>query len=178
MSTENDKSLDFSPISSLAENRLFSAPVDDLTDEEAAGAAAVLKFMDDLVKSRHSQIRDRLLERVEDIGEEYKDGSYVADVNGIEVRKTKNQGKLPDEKVVKNLLNENGLSLTEAFDEVKKWEMNPSKVDHLVDGGKIPKKEVEKSKKVTYSLKVNPSGSLKGFIDATKRMLKKESEKK
>ena len=89
-------------------------------------------------------------------------------MDGTRIIKEKRVNKLPDAVLVEQLLEERGLNINECFDEETRWVMNPSKIDHAVKGGKLPKDPLEASKKVTWALKIKPAGPIKEIIDRVK----------
>lgn len=155
----------------LTSQWLLSASVEEMSDDEAAAAWSFLDLMEAISKDRKTQIRAKLLDRIEEVGDENEKGSFVANMEGAEVIKEKRQAKLPDPNLVEELLKEREMNISEAFDQETKWVMSPSKIDFLVQGGKLPGDQLEASKKVTWALKVKPNPQVKGFIAETKKAL-------
>jgi hypothetical protein len=85
-------------------------------------------------------------------------------VNGTKLGKRKNVGTKPDEEGLKQLLRSKGISLTEGFDEVTVYSYNPSKVDFLVESGKLTRSEVDALRKVTYTIECEASDELAKYV--------------
>jgi len=165
----DDSKLQIAAFNKIAKHWLLSAPVDEMSDEEATGAWLFLDLMESLSKGRKEELRQRMFERLEEIGSPDENGTITAKIDGTTVVKEKRTAKLPDPKVVEKLLMDAEMNISEAFDTKTSWEMNSSKVDFLVQGGKLSKEALDKSKKVSYALKIRPSGSMKSFLSEAKK---------
>lgn len=172
MSNENQ----ITNLAKLTAGRLFSANPNEFTDEEAAGAWALIDLLASVSKDRKEVLRANLLERAEKEGAPNEKGSYIATFGELKVIKEKRVAKLPDEKVVEAELKAAGIDYEEAFTSKTTWAMDPSKVEFLAKAGKLPVDKLEDSKKVTWALKVRPSGPIKDYIDETKKSLKAQTK--
>jgi hypothetical protein len=152
-------------------DKVFTAPIESFTDEQAAGAWAVIDLMEKVIEERKKNLRESLLRRAHETGSKNANGSFEAPMGAVTVIAEKRQAKLPDEKVVEACLKEAGLEYEDAFTGQMVWTMDPSKVDFLVKGGKLPAEKIEDSKKATWALKVKPDKALKGQLDTVKKRL-------
>lgn len=151
--------------------KVFTDPIDSFTDEQAATAWAMIDLLEKVVEGRKKDLRESLLARAEKAGTKKENGSFEAAMGAVTVINERRQAKLPDEDVVKACLKEAGLEYEDAFTAQMVWTMDPSKVDFLVQGGKLPAEKIEASKKVTLALKVKPDKSIKAQLDNVKKRL-------
>lgn len=160
----------------LSRQWLLSTPVSEMTDEEAVGAWLQLDMIAAIAKGRKEELKARYMGVLEKTGEENDRGSFSMDVDGSTIVRERRQASLPDPELVKKLLTDRGLDISEAFDEQRSWELSPSKLKFLVECGKLPAQEIEDSRKVTWAFKVKPGAALKSVVDKTKKaLLKKKS---
>jgi hypothetical protein len=151
--------------------RMFTDDVSSFSDEQAANSWTMIDLLEKIIKTRKESLRATLLERAEKSGTKKENGSFEATMGNINVINERRQEKLPDENVVKQLLKEANLEFTDAFNEDISWVMNPSKVEFLVQCGKLPADKIEASKKVTSALKMKPNEELKKQLDTVKKQL-------
>lgn len=172
--SEDPKNNQLAVLSDLNIERVFVDPIDSFTDEQAASAWAMIDLMEKVVEERKKNLRLSLLARAEKSGAKKETGSFEAQMGGVLVLNERRQGKLPDEDVVKACIKEANLEFEDAFSAQMVWTMDPSKVDFLVQGGKLPADKIEASKKVTFALKVKPNKVLKEHLDSVKKRLTSE----
>jgi len=157
---------------------IFNAPIEKLSTQQITGAWLLVDMMSDVTKDRKEALRAALLEEAEKRGVTTEKGHYVLEVDGSEVIREKREGKTPDEKGVKALLEKYHLARTECFDEVVHVELNLSKLESLVETGKLPKSEVDALKKTTWALKVKPDDETEKDLDNIRAGLGKEKPAK
>lgn len=151
--------------------RMFTDPVDAFTDEQAASAWAMIDVMEKVVEARKKELREALLHRAKQTGTLKENGSYEVTMGKISVTSERRVDKLPNEEVVKACLKEAGLEYEDAFTAQMVWTMDPSKVEFLVQGGKLPEDKISASKKETFALKVKPDKEIKQQLDNVKKRL-------
>lgn len=151
--------------------KVLTAPIDTLTDEQAASAWAMVDLMEKVIEERKKNLREHLLVRANETGKKKENGSFEVEMGPVTVINERRQAKLPDEEVVKAALKEAGLEYEDAFTAQMVWTMDGSKVDFLVQGGKLPAEKIEASKKVTFALKVKPDKALKSQLEGVKKRL-------
>lgn len=152
-------------LAGLTSGDLMNKSIPEMTTDQVASTWVGLTKATELMTSRLEGLRVALFERAIAEGTATEKGHYILTIEGTEFIREKSQRKLPDEKILKVLLAEAKLGVLEAFDEVTKLQMNPTKVDHLVETGRIPEDEVNEAKKVSYRLKFKPSRELKDQLE-------------
>jgi len=141
------------------------------SDAEEANVASVvqswvlLKHTKERIEERMKGLRNVLLGRAEEFGKETEKGGSKLSVEGSLVLRERRQAALPDEKKMRAILDEHGVKPDQAFTKVSKVVLDASKVQGLVDLGKIPEKKVDDAKKVTWALRVKESHELAESLD-------------
>ena len=169
--SEDPKTNQLAVLDDLNIERVFTAPIDTLNDEQAAGAWAMIDLLEKVIVERKKNLREHLLVRANETGKKNENGSFEVAMGPVTVINERRQAKLPDEEIVKAALKEAGLEYEDAFTAQMVWTMDGSKVDFLVQGGKLPADKIEASKKVTFALKVKPDKALKSQLDGVKKRL-------
>jgi len=144
----------------MAMSILFAPPSADVPKEQGVVAWNALATMGEIFAAQLALWREYLLALAEKEGVTTDMGGQSLDVEGTRVVRERRKMKLPDEQGVKELLARNSLPISECFDEVKTLVLNPSKLDYLIQAGRISADQVEAMKKVTWALKVKPSETL------------------
>ena len=152
-------------LAGLASGDLMNKPISDMTTDQVAGTWIGLTKAVELMSARLEDLRMALFERAAESGVTTEKGHSILEIEGTEFTKERSQKKLPDEKILKELLKAAKLGVLEAFDEVTVLKMNPTKVDHLVETGRLPEDKIEEAKKVSYRLKFKPSRALQDQLD-------------
>ena len=133
---------------------LFRVDPAEVETGTAIAAWAMLDTIAEMVEARKAQYRLELLARTEKEGVPTAKGGQHMRVDDNEVIREKRQEKLPAETDFRLMLATKGIPFTEAFDEVKTLKMNPSKVDFLIETGRLSQVEVDELRKVSWALKV------------------------
>ena len=137
----------------------------------AVAAWAMLDTMIEVMEMRKAKYRVELLTRSERDGVPTDKGGNRLWIDDSEVIREKRQDKLPNENDFRILLATKGIAFTEAFDEVKSLQLNPSKVDYLIQTGRISQDEVDELRKTAYALKVKRSELLEKVLDDYKNVM-------
>ena len=116
------------------------------------------------MKTRLEELREPLMAVTEASGEATETGNREHDVDGSRVVVEHRKSKMPDSDKVTKLLQEKNIPLMEAFDEVKSLQLNPSKLDFLVQTGKLTKEQLSALCGETLALRVYPSKFLKEAV--------------
>lgn len=132
----------------------------------AVTAWKILDFVEKAIEPRKEKIRLALLGWAEKLGEATEKGGSKLSVAGNVVLREKRVGAQPEEGPLKKMLEEKGLRMSEVFDEVKKVVLNPSKLQSLIETGKLDKAAVEKLHKVSWALRVYPSDELEELLES------------
>lgn len=122
--------------------------------------------LEGLPKERLGELRAYLLKHAESFGEDNGKGGQRLSVEGSTVTREKRTAKTLDTDTVLNLAADHGLQPTDVCDEVttKSLVVNPSKLDFLVQTGKLDKAAVEGLYTVSWALKVVGSEELTGAL--------------
>ena len=136
-----------------------------LNDEELATAWTMIERVEKACAARKKELRAALLTRIGKNGSPDKKGHVQYSADGIRLVRQKRVSKLPDEKRFKALLSAKRVSHKSVFDPVVEHKLNPSKMQHLIDTGRIKQEEVDRLQKVTYALTVKPSETITALLD-------------
>jgi len=149
---------------------LFAKDVDSMSREQSVGAWTVLDLLEKVSKDRKELNRLNLLE-ISKEGEPNEDGSRSVEIDGTTIVAEARTPEFPDEKLLKAILKSKGLPLDSCFDQVTAYQLNPHKLDFLVDQGKVTKEEVDSCRKTTYALKVKPNKETKAKLNDFKNKI-------
>lgn len=173
MSSKNTDLTKFdSEVRPLVRGDILHTPPDRLNVEEAVKAFALVKHIGEKVEDRRKELRAHLLvegsilEHAEKVG---KGGSTKTMVEGNKVTRKRTEKKLANVKGLKALLKEKGISEDAAFtsttETFTKTVVDPSKVEALVQTGRLTAKEVEGCHVIQWTLQVNPSAAIKDILE-------------
>jgi hypothetical protein len=156
----------------LTGGELLHAPADQFSPAEAVAAYAIVKHIEDSVKSRRSELRTRVLEdkAVISNGKETASGGTTTNVRGNKVQRRKSTKKFADENRIRAVLAQKGLDESAGFDSKKvtvtQQVVNPSKLINLFETGVITKEEMESFHKESWTLIVQPSEQISSLLEA------------
>ncbi len=161
-----------SGLAGLTSGDLMNKQISEMTTDQVASTWVGLTKATEMMTARLEGLRVALFERATAEGRETSNGHHILEIEGTEFIRERAQRKLPDEKTLKVLLEEAKLGVLEAFDEVTKLQMNPTKVDHLVETGRLPEDQVDEARKISYRLKFKPSPELQLQLDEISSRIK------
>lgn len=150
----------------LSSGEVLHAPVDKMTVGERMFSHPIVKWMIAKLTEREKELNARLKEDVKQVGIENDKGHKRFEHEGFVATVEKRLGKAPDEDGVKELLVKAGIDPDSVYDEVKVKQFNPSKLDQLVQVGKIKQADVDALKKTTYALFTELSPAAQKQLDA------------
>jgi len=153
-------------VTPIASGMLMRGAIDKLSLVEQVQAHCVLKKVASAVEARLKEIREPLMAVAEASGETTETGNKEHDVDGSRVVVEHRKSKMPDSDKVTKLLQEKNIPLMEAFDEVKSLQLNPSKLDFLVQTGKLTKEQLAVLCGEELALRVYPSKFLKDAVSS------------
>lgn len=153
-----------SEVTPIASGKLMHESTSNLSLVEQVQIHCILKKVATAVESRLKEVRDPLMSVAESTGSSTENGHKELDVDGSRVVCEHRKSKLPSDEGVRQLLKEANIPLLEAFDEVKTLQLNASKLDFLVQTGKLTKEQLEKHIGETQALQVYPSKFLKDAV--------------
>lgn len=161
-------------VTPIASGKLMHESTEKLSLIEQVQVHCILKKVESAVKGRLAEIHDPLKSVAEATGSSTEGGHKELDVDGSRVVVEHRKSKLPSDEGVRKLLKEANLPLTDAFDEVKTLQLNASKLDYLVQTGKLKKEQLDEYIGETLALKVVPSKFLKEAVGSIGFTSKKE----
>lgn len=145
---------------------LFRQDPADVEPPVALAAWSVLDTLEDVIKQRKEAYRLAMLSHAEKNGDPTPKGGNQIQIDGSKVVREKRQNKMPEDNAdFRLMLAVRNIGLPELFDEVKVLQMNASKLDYLIDSGRLSQAEVDKFKKVAYALKVDQSEIIEEVLE-------------
>ena len=155
----------------LAQGRIMCEKPEKLSLVEQIQAHCILKGIAEATTLRLNELRETLMSVAKAKGEvtgEEGTRKYLVEGNSVCVE-FRGGGECVNEEKMRTLLKAKNIEVTEVFDEhtIKAVVFNPSKLDYLVQIGKISTEELKTIKdevKPTEALKVLPSAALKKAI--------------
>lgn len=152
-------------VESLLTGDIMTADAETANIESVVQAWVVLKYTFDKIDSRLKGLRDVLLARAEEFGRPTDKGGSKLLVNGTTVLRQRRLAALPDEKGLRGLLEKHGIKPDQAFSKVTKVVLDASKVQALVDLGKVPEADVAALRKASWALFVQANEELLETLD-------------
>ena len=122
---------------------------------------AMINTLEKALEKRKEQMRELLLAQAKALGDEGEKGSFTLRVGNETVVAEFRQNKDLDTEALRALMSTHNVPVLDVFDEVKSLVLNPSKLEYVIDIGKLDKKQVEGLRKASFALKVQPGEELK-----------------
>jgi len=144
-------------IKSLFKSVLFAAKPEDLSIVQMAFIYKAVDAVEKAAQARKKALKPSLLAHAQAKGEKTEKGHFQAMVDGHKVMDEVRQGTQPADEPFRELLEDNKIKVTDAYDEVKTLVYNPSKVAHLVATGKLKSGDVGELCSISHALKVTLS---------------------
>jgi hypothetical protein len=127
---------------------------------------AAINHLEKVIGKRKEVLKPHLISQAETHGTPTEKGHRVLEVGQEKVIRERKLSSEPDEDKLKALLETKGISILEAFDEVKAVVLNASKLQYLVQIGKLKAEEVEALRDESFALKVEAGPELKELLIA------------
>ncbi len=127
-------------------------------------AYAAINHLEKVIEKRKKALNPHLMSQADTHGEPTEKGHKVLAVGQEKIVKERKLTAAPDDDKLKVLLDTKGIALLEAFDEVKSVVLNPSKLQYLVQIGKLKAEEVEALHNESFALKVEAGPMLKELL--------------
>jgi hypothetical protein len=127
----------------MTTGHIFKQKPDAMSVIEQVQAHVILKGLEGAMEARLKELRAPLMGLVEMKGalKKMKDGKETANkvymVEGSQVVVEHRKGKMPDSEELKKLLAAKNIKSEECFDTVKHVELNASKLNFLIETGKL-----------------------------------------
>lgn len=132
--------------------------------KETVEAYIALNALSKLIEARLTAIKVALHEAVESLGQTVE-GNNVLEFEGHRLVRERRTSSAPDESKLRALLETRGVDLMSAFDAVQTLTLNPSKLQFLIDTGRLQREDVEALRKVTWAIKAEPNEALRSLCD-------------
>ena len=146
---------------SMAKSKLFTEDVTALSLNDMVQSHILLKALASAIEARLTEFKGPLKGFVELKGAKNDKGTQTLLVEGSSVSIEHKRASLPDDSKLRELLALKEISITDGFDEVKTLNVNPSKVDFLIQTGKLKADEVDAIvPHLTPALKIKASPDL------------------
>lgn len=164
MGLQNLKQLIDSEAKALLRGNALALNVWEVSLEEVVEAWQVLDAIKDQVEIKLKALRERLMEEAEQTGSMTEKKGYELDIDDATVIKERREAKLPDEEGLKMLLEERNLKVSDGFTEKTVWVIDPSKLNSLVELGKLKQDDIDELHQVNWALKVKPAPYLDALL--------------
>lgn len=152
----------------LSSAEILHADLDKLSVTDRKIAYCFLQHIIATATARKEELNLKIKEDVRTTGVANDKGHVRQDDAGTVATVEKRVAKTPDEKELKKLLEANKINPDSVYDDVTIQQLNLSKVNDLVDKGKLKQADVDKLFKTTYALTVDPSYTLKTLLEEAK----------
>lgn len=151
----------------VLKTELFIGDIANQSSEQLAELFTALGHLESETESRRNFIKVLLMERAEKTGKPVGEkGAVEIKAGTFRVARERKMSSTPNADKLKALLTEHNLPIKAAFDELTILEANPSKIQFLVDTGKLPKDQVDTLRSVSYSLRVTAPKEVKALLSA------------
>lgn len=158
-----------SEVRPLTSGEVIHADIEKLSGTERKLAYCLLQFIVAEAEARKKELNERIKEDVRQVGTVNEKGHVRQSDNGTVATVEKRVAKSPDEKALSTLLMTNKIDDSSVYDIVPTKVLNLSKVNQLVELGKLKAEDVEKLFKVTYALTVDPSEPISTLLEEAKK---------
>lgn len=139
-------------------------------------AYAVLNHVSKVIEARKKDLNPHLMKQAEAHGALLEKGHRMLEVGQEKLTRERKLSAGPNEDKLKLLLETKKIDMAEVFDEVKQVVLNPSKLEYLVQVGKLKAEEVEALRDESFALKVEAGPELKELlIEACKALEEDEA---
>ena len=149
----------------LVTGHAMTGDLRDMGEEEILQAWTLLRCAGDFIAKRLDEIRAVLLKEAAEFGQDTDKGGQRLYVGRHLVLREKRVAKLPEADKFKALMETAGLKLDQAYTKKTTTVLDPSKIENLINLGKLNTKAVDKIKKVTWALRVKPDPDLETVLD-------------
>jgi len=138
----------------------------DMDVDELAHVYLAVKYLKERSENRMKAIRKILLKKAESFGTDTEHGGKMLTVSNTKVFRERRQSPMPEEDAIRTLMEERGLKVSDVFSKTTVVVLDPSKLQEMVDLGKLPKDKVEEARKVTWALRLRESYEVKDILDS------------
>jgi hypothetical protein len=173
MSGKNDLTKYEPEIRPFTGGDILHKPASEFSPGEAVLAYTVVQYIEKRAKARKEELKPRIMEddAIIDHSTPTAGGGTVTDVRGSRVTRVKTLKRFANTDRLKELLEEKGIDLKEAFDEKRvvttEMVVNPSKIEQLYDLGKFTAEEVEECHKTTWGLRIKAAKDITRLLESS-----------
>ena len=148
----------------LGQGRMLQDDPTEVALVDTVTSYAILNHLEKLIQGRKAQLKPHLMSQAETHGTRTDKGGSSLQVEEEEVLRERRVSAGPNEDGLRTLLETHSISLLECFDEVKTVKLNPSKLQYLIDIGKLQKNEVDGLHDESFALQVKVGRTLKELL--------------
>lgn len=157
------------------QNTVPACPDGEEPAERILSSFIVLKALQKKIEDRLEAFKPYLHEAAENLGKDTEKGGQLWEIGGNSLLREKRVDTEPDNDLLRALLKERGIEVTDCFDTKQELILNQSKLQLKIDLGKVAAEDVEKLKKVGWALKPSAGPKLKKTLES---IFKKAKPKK
>lgn len=136
------------------DHKLLSEDVDSWDVEQSTEAWIALDYLNHEIDARRKALRVRLMGKAEKFGRQTDKGGQMINIGGALVVRERRVSPSPDAKLIQKVLDDQELDYREVFSKKTEQVIDPSKIQHLVEIGRLDRAQVDQCRKVTWALKV------------------------
>lgn len=156
-----------SEVRPLSSGEVLHIDPDKMSMSERITSISIVKWMMGKLTDRQKALNERLKEDTRQVGTTNEKGHVRFSHPGAGVCTVeKRVSKSPDEEALNTLLMTNKIDTNSVYDIVPTKVLNLSKVNQLVEVGKLKQGDLDKLFKVTYALTVDPSEQLTAQLES------------
>lgn len=148
----------------LSQGRMMQSDPREVPLSDVTTSYAVLNHLEKVIGVRKKQLKPHLMSQAEIHGEVTDKGGSLLGVGDEKVVRERRLSSEPNEDKLRALLETSSIPILDCFDEVKAVKLNPSKLQYLIDIGKLKKEEVEGLRDEGFALKVEAGPELKELL--------------
>jgi hypothetical protein len=151
-------------LAAIGQGKMMQADPREVPLSDVTVSYAALNHLEKVIGARKKQLKPHLMSQAETHGEVTDKGGSLLAVGDEKIVRERRLSSEPNEDKLRALLETNNIGILECFDEVKTVKLNPSKMQYLIDIGKLKKDEVEGLRDEVFALKVDPGPELKELL--------------
>jgi hypothetical protein len=133
--------------------------------EKVVLAYKLLDAVEKAAKDQKEYYKPFIMTWAEKLGEPTDKGGHKLEVGGCLVIREKRTAKVPEAPSVRKLLEDKGIKIEDAFDKQVTMVLSPTKLQYLIDTGKLKQADVDALRDVNYALRVDASTRLKQLME-------------
>jgi hypothetical protein len=158
----------------LATSEIMSADLATFPMSKVVAGWLLLANIEKMIKDRKEVMRERLLNEAEAGGQTSSSGSQSLPAEGATIVRERRESKQLPFQATAALLHSKGIPVEDACDEVVSYVVNQSKIQNMVDLGKLKQAEVDALREVTWALRVIPTEEVKQRMEEAAASIQKK----